>query len=361
MGESIWGDPFSPANDIAHPREEYFAHVDRVLNIAKKHGYVLFFGVAGAASHPPDVFLNEGADKAREYGRYIGNRYKNQGNIIWQFGNDWKTYTNPMHNNVILSMAAGIREGDGGRHPMSLEIYPTPKCSLDSAPWKQYIDVNLAYSYAPIYTTVNRCYNQAAIPVVSIETIYELGTKREINCRHGYCGTPRILRSMQHWAILSGALGGHVCGHEDMWNIDHNDILQRLDTAPQKQLLNIKTLYGSRRWYDLIPDSNHSVVTGGYGECPAGAEWGYDVGKADCTTTARTPDGKLVIAYMERPRAATVDMSKLSGPAKAQWFNSATGVYSAIAGSPLPNRGSKVFTPPSGGEGDWVLIIEATN
>ena len=51
-----------------------------------------------------------------------------------------------------------------------------------------------------------------------------------------------------------------------------------------------------------------------------------------------------------------VNMTKLSGPAKAQWFNPRNGAYSAIPGSPFANSGAKVFMPPEAG--DWVLVLE---
>jgi hypothetical protein len=55
-------------------------------------------------------------------------------------------------------------------------------------------------------------------------------------------------------------------------------------------------------------------------------------------------------------------MTKLSGPAYAQWYDPSAGAYSAVAGSPLANTGSKSFTPPTAkhadGSDDWVLVLE---
>jgi hypothetical protein len=231
-------------------------------------------------------------------------------------------------------------------------VYPTPS---DAAAWKPYVDVDLAYTYAPTYTQVKKCYNQSNLPVVMFEAVYETdGTPN--SCRHGYCGTERVLHSVEHWSILSGAVAEQFYGHEATWVIDHGDVVNRLNTIPQKQLLHVKSLYSTRRWYDLVPDFNHTVVTSGYGNCPAGAEWGYNFAAAACTTTARASDGTLIIAYMESRRATTVNMAKLSGPAKAQWFNPRNGAYTTIAGSPFANSGSKVFVPPE--SGDWVLVLE---
>jgi hypothetical protein len=252
-------------------------------------------------------------------------------------------------------LAAGIKETDTGNHLMTLELMPLPKCSSDAAAWRPYVSIDAAYTYAPAYKQVKECYNQSKLPVVLFEAVYETdGTP--FSCRHGYCGTERVLRSVEHWSILSGASAGHFYGNQANVTIDHGDVANRLNTIPQRQLLHVKNLYSTRRWYDLVPDFAHTVVTSGYGNCPAGREWGYNVAAAACTTTARTPDGTLVIAYMESRRATTVNMTKLSGPAKAQWFNPRNGAYSTIPGSPFANSGAKVFMPPEAG--DWVLVLE---
>ncbi len=82
-------------------------------------------------------------------------------------------------------------------------------------------------------------------------------------------------------------------------------------------------------------------------------------------TTARTPDGKLVIAYIPTNATGpvTVDMSKLSGSVTARWFDPTTGTYTTISGSPFANSGSRSFSPPStshsDGSRDWLLVLEA--
>ena len=68
-------------------------------------------------------------------------------------------------------------------------------------------------------------------------------------------------------------------------------------------------LFRSRAWYDLVPDQNHEVVTGGLGEFRG----------LDYLTAGRTTDGSTVIAYMPSRRTITVDMSKVSGSQAAGW------------------------------------------
>ncbi len=82
----------------------------------------------------------------------------------------------------------------------------------------------------------------------------------------------------------------------------------------------------------------------------------------DYVTAARTPDGKLVIAYIPSVRAITVDMTKLSGRIRARWFDPTKGTYTAVAGSPFPNTGRRQFKPSgtnADGAGDWVLVLTA--
>ena len=144
----------------------------------------------------------------------------------------------------------------------------------------------------------------------------------------------------------------------------------------------------SKKWYDLIPDQTHTVVTAGYDSfsCLIGtflAYFGKDrdrlysralvrfrkylaigsITTSTCATAARTSDGSLVMAYMPTIRTITVDMSKLASIATARWYDPTNGEYTDIDGSPFANTGSRKFTPPgsnSSGDGDWVLVLEAS-
>ena len=155
-----------------------------------------------------------------------------------------------------------------------------------------------------------------------------------------------------------------------------------LDTPGVIQLGYMKDLFAGRKWYDLVPDQTHTVVTAGYDGLA-----GY-VGKLSAyignfsgtvtrvkrltgfgsiatntyATAARTADGSLVMAYMPSIRTITVDMSKLAGPTTAHWYDPTNGKYSDVGGSPFANSGYRQFTPPghnSSGDSDWILVLEA--
>jgi hypothetical protein len=68
------------------------------------------------------------------------------------------------------------------------------------------------------------------------------------------------------------------------------------------------------------------------------------------------------MAYLPSGGSPTVDLSTLSGPVTARWYDPAAGTFTSIPGSPFPNAGSMQFTTPginAGGDDDWVLVLEA--
>jgi hypothetical protein len=125
----------------------------------------------------------------------------------------------------------------------------------------------------------------------------------------------------------------------------------------------IKALLEPRAWFNLVPDQQHKLVTSGYGTFDGESHEGnHYVMTSDYVTAGRTPDGKLAIAFMPSLRPLKIDLSQLSGPAIAQWYDPSCGKFSPIQGSPFANSGKQDFIPPGNntdGDGDWLLVLEA--
>jgi hypothetical protein len=123
----------------------------------------------------------------------------------------------------------------------------------------------------------------------------------------------------------------------------------------------VTNLFSHRRWFDLVPDTGHRLVTSGYGSYSAGG----DLNDNDYVTAAHTPDGALAIAYLPTGQPVVVDMRRMAGPrVQAQWYDPTSGSYSTIPGSPFAPRGSRRFTVPGRndeGDEDWVLVLTATS
>jgi hypothetical protein len=108
-------------------------------------------------------------------------------------------------------------------------------------------------------------------------------------------------------------------------------------------------------WWTLVPDHGNRTLIGGQGHYMG------DQGD-DYALAARTRDGRMMVAYTPVTHDLEIDLSRLSGPAKARWFNPVTGLFSEIGS--VPNEGTRRFRSPGDngtGREDWVLVIEVDN
>jgi hypothetical protein len=218
--------------------------------------------------------------------------------------------------------------------------------SLDDPAWVPLIKVDAAYTYAPTYQQVLAEYNRSNIPVFMVEAVYEFE-----NISNHEPGTPLTLRRQAYWSFLSGTTG-QLYGNGYTWRFD-SGWKSHLNTPGSVQFGYAARLFSKLPWYRLVPDQKHQVVTSGYGT----------FGTLDYVTAAATPDGTLAIAYMPTARTISVDMAKLAGATRAQWFDPTTGRYSDISGSPFAHSGMRSFTPPAqnaSGDTDWVLVLSAS-
>src|SRR5437667_191624 len=69
------------------------------------------------------------------------------------------------------------------------------------------------------------------------------------------------------------------------------------------------------------------------------------------------------MAYVPTARTVTVDMSMLSGPVIARWYDPAAGTFASIAGSPFTTATAREFETTRNSAGgprneDWVRVLE---
>ena len=342
--------PFTPRTDLSTPNEAYFARVDRMLQLAAQYGFLVILDPAETGGWL-GVLQTNGLTQCRAYGQYLGTRYKDFPNIVWMSGNDFGSWrTNPTDDALVQAVAMGIKDFDPN-HIHTIEFLTPPAVtSLDDSAWVPIVSLNAAMTYFPTYADVLRGYNQAFVPVFMVEANYEFE-----NITNMDPSTPAILRRQEYWTALSGATG-QLYGNHYTWQFIP-DWQNQLDTPGAVQIGYLKALFEPRAWYNLVPDQAHSVLTAGYGTFVDSAS----IGANDYVTAARTPDGTLVMAYVPTTSTITVDMSQLSGPVTASWYDPAAGTFISVTGSPLANVGSMDFTTPgtnADGDADWVLVLE---
>lgn len=347
--------PWTTPGDLTTPNEAYFAHCDRIIKLAAKHGLVVFLDPAETGGFLP-VMLANGVANCYQYGQYLGDRYKKFNNIIWMSGNDFQNWSDPDSDAVVTAVAEGIQSVDK-RHIHTVELNYLLSGSLDDPNWAPIISLNASYTYYPTYAEVLKDYNLANYdPVFLVEADYEFENGAD----------PERLRRQAYWTLLSGATGliygnGYIWPFKPGWRDS-----ARLNTMGARQLRYAKALFKRRAWYALVPDQDHTLVTDGYGTFSDGTgESPHDsISQNDYVTAACTPDGRLAMAYIPSGGTITVDMTKLSGPVRARWYDPAGGKFIKISRKKLPNVGLLQFTTPGyNADGpfhsDWVLVLEA--
>jgi hypothetical protein len=335
--------PFTTFNDLSTPNEAYFARADRILRLAQSYGFLVILDPIETGGWL-DVMRSNGVDKCRAYGQFLGRRYVDFDNILWMHGNDYQDW-GPFNDAFTTAVAAGIRDFDK-RHLQTVELNAFVSGSLDDPAWAPLIDVNATYTYFPTYEQVLKDYNRPNfLPTFMVEAGYEFENNTGTTP-----GIPQVLRRQEYWTLLSGATGQLYGNHYTWQFID--GWKSQLDTPGAVQMALVTRLFRWLPWYDLVPDQAHTVVTSGYGT----------FGADDYVTAARTASGDLVMAYVPTARTVTVDMSQLSGPVRARWYDPAAGTVTNIVGSPFANAGMVDFTTPGNnadgaGNEDWVLVL----
>ena len=251
----------------------------------------------------------------------------------------------------------------GARHIHTVELdYPTSG-SRDDESWTPIIGLDAAYTYYPTYAQVLKEYARPDyVPTFMVEANYEW--------EHDYTG-PKTLRRQEYWSLLSGA-AGQLYASRYTWQFTPMRLVANkfgwratpgwrntLDSTGVKEFEYVTKLFAERRWFDLVPDQRHELLTSGIGTF---ANRG-SVNDSDYATAASTPDGKLAIAYLPGRRRITVDLGRLGPNVRASWYDPTAGRFVSVAGSPFPDRGKRDFTPPArnaAGDDDWALVLTAS-
>jgi hypothetical protein len=336
--------------DLRKPNQTYFTRLDHIVELAAKHGILVFLDPMETAGWLTTL-RNNGLAADYAYGQYLGQRYRKFANVAWMNGNDFSGWQNSRDNAAVKAVASGIKSTDPD-HIQTIEFNPPTGSSLDDPAWRSMVSINGAYVYGPTYIQMLYNYNQKPVmPVFLMEAHYDLE-----KVGNDY-GTPPVLRREEYWTMLSGGRG-QFYGNRYTWSFDPG-WQSNLDTEGVAQFMIWRQFFDSLPWWDLVPDQNHTVVTDGLGNY---GTLQTRVSRSDFCTAARTSDGSLVVVYIPTPRTISINMASLKAPAVARWFDPTNGTYATVPGAPFANTGTRQFTPPGkngGSDGDWVLLIKA--
>jgi len=309
---------------LSTPNEGFFSAVDAIVRIAARKNLVLVIGLYHKSPEYGTMITRE---NARAWGAWVGRRFRSAPNVIWSMYPEAKDSCVPL----VRELAAGLAEGDGGSHLITVHPDPSPASSswIHTEPWLSFNTLQSWKSTHLNYEMVAADYARTPVkPVVNGEARYEAegGT------------TPLDVRKGAWWSCLAG--GFYTFGHGGNW-MKPAGWRDWIDSPASRQMKVLGDFLRSLDWWTLVPDQ--TVISGDAGERAA----------------ARSRNRDWAIVYLPSGGMVSVDLGALrtSGSAHASWMDPATGRRES-AGS-FPAAGTHQFTPPQG-LADAVLLLQAT-
>ena len=396
-GDDTWFGVYPFADQqFDKPNERYFRHVDFVVDAARANNIALSMALvwSGCCGEGWGPVLNSAYNKRNDfeplkrYARFISARYRDAGNVMIFLGGD------SSENRVQFEkMAIALKEVAPNilvaHHPSSWYGHLDTR-GIKSSTCKDehghgdYLDVSWTYTYWPGQNNREHSHpywlnhmewnrNQNVPQGVSKARPFLLGEAGYENERGSKV---RRIRRLMHWNFICGA-SGHAFGNGSIWGLKP-DWKSQLDSPGSIALGHMLDIYGKRPWWRLVPEQPKEEYFIGDPIRIAGAETFIVSGQEKYdnirslnekrgekfVAAAKTPDGRLVMAYFPHHYSqggVEIDMTRLAGPAVGKWIDPQSAEETVIKGSPLANRGSRVFTPPgsnSFGDRDWILALE---
>lgn len=398
----------SPTPPCTSPNPAYWSQVDAVITAAQNAGLVVLFdplpwgvnfgtameNITGPVNYPTNDF---------NFGVYLGNRYKNFSNIIWQFGQDFRHGALPDQNfmDYMAQVIAGVASVDTNHlitAQMNFNASYTQQgyqvacnASCTSAFWNprfgNAMNVNFVYSYFETYDEVLQAYNcgpngtctiQASngtnsiggssgnapsnqLPPVTMPLFLgEANYENANNTGALSSNANAFITRLQNWYTMTSGGAGFEFGNAHISHFDSSPLWStQLNSTATLQVAFLANLFKQFNWWTFFPDQTHQVVTAGFGTYNTGNENLYNATYATTTWDGST----TAIIYTPVSTTLTVNMTKFSGPVTARWYDPTTGNFTTIPGSPFVNSGSQNFAAPLGthsdgtGANDWVLVL----
>lgn len=359
-----------PFTDLAKWKynEAYFQHIDLILDLAMQRdihiallptwGDKLFKHSWGIG---PEIFNPK---TAYDYGKWIGNRYKDRKNLIWVLGGDRNPRENSEDIEVWNQMAKGILETQNPTNKILITFHPQPMEPGGSSVWfheADWLNFNMHQTgHCPNYPTYSRITYDYQLsptkPTIDGEPMYEEHPKCFNAKELGYSEATDI-RKIMYWNVFAGAAGQTYGCHAvwQMYDLDKAPINaplkpwhQSLDLEVANQVKHLKNLMLSRPYFDRIPDQRLIAENQEEDET--------------LVVATKSRSGDYAFFYFPTGKSIRLDLSGLKNQKlRFSWYDPRTGV---TLDYPIQIVNPKLVpvTPPSSGRGnDWVLIVDTVN
>ncbi len=371
LGVNVYGDSaffnkdvskenITKGNDFQDDTQyDFWDHVDFIVTEAEKRGiYMAMVPVwGGNVKHISEA-------QAGAYASFLGNRYKNNSNIIWLNGGDIKG-TDGL--NVWKKIGNTLRAVDQN-HLITFH----PRGRNSSSAWfhnEPWLDFNMFQSGHRSYaqdTSANETLHYGEDNWKYVDYDYNLKpTKPTLDAEPSYEDIPYGLhrsdepywqdfeiRRYAWWSVLAGG-SGFTYGHNSVMQFytpgdsgisffPRVPWQQALDAPGARQMQYLKRLILSKPYLERVPDQ---AMIANQGE-----RYNYLVA---------SKGKKYALIYTYNGRNIELNLGRCAGKTvKCSWYNPRNGEYIAIG--TFRNRGTRSFDPPGvEKEGnDWVLQLQ---
>ncbi|MDJ0572226.1 MAG: glycoside hydrolase family 140 protein [Pleurocapsa sp. MO_192.B19] len=346
VGTGTKGEPAGFSGNL-QPIESHFQEMDHLVKEAKKRGMYI-----AIATGWWQIVQDFDADALYKFGKFIGDRYKDDDNIIWLSAGESGGHRRKQELAFkrVKSLVQGIRDGDTGNKLLTIHAdfqrgtsiskmntlvdfqnWQTSQwCCPDDLPRKDdrhwTVWEAIAYDYGQSPTK----------PTFDSEAWYE-----NTNLGGGTPATPYNVRRRAYFSIFAGGFG-HSYGGSGIWDATSNfdQALQLEGSTHIGYLSQLLHALGSD-FLKLRPTQSMIV---------SGQSSNYD--QHIQATSAN--DGSYALVYTAGTPSFTLDLSPLSSESVSViWFNPRTKELSR--GNAVTRRNQVNFATP--GKGDWVLVL----
>jgi hypothetical protein len=370
------------------PNEAYFQLVDFAVEAAEKHG--LYIGLlptwgdkmTAPWGDGPRIFDLNDAQKCRDYGFWLGRRYRNAGNLLWILGGDrparLATISRSWHHPwdagfteqtdwtpLWRAMADGIRMGVEGNCLIAYHPQGGSESTSTMLHGEEWLDINMMQSGhggghdVTVWDWIARDYKlRPAKPTLDAEPNYEehpVSPWPVYDPGNGYFDAYDV-RKQCYRSVFSGG-AGVIYGNHCIWQFcdsaRESILLARMDWTHALHCPGAVQVGHLRRLIDRFArfgrEPDDDIMTTGVGE----------FGTRKCATRGRGWEYALV--YVPTPGTAVGIREDAFEPAQttAEWFDPRTGETTPATAEP-DSKGSARFVTPNANpidEPDWVLVL----
>jgi hypothetical protein len=365
--------PFATASDLSSANSSdsgvvrYWANLDWIIDQAALRGIAVvlwpaYLGYPNTGEGWWSELGSMSTPSVRNYGSWIGNRYKGKTNVIWAGLGD-QTPSGVLRTNAIalIDSIKAVAPQPWAAEAMGGNSSPALLADVGSDIATR-IDMHSFYGYGPgnnacNYDKADESYSSIPPkPVWMQEPGYE-------NVAFVGTGASWETQRSRLWSVTGGATAGDGFGSDPAFYL-RGAIPGIVQTEGARLSKLAFELLGSIPWQSMVPQPNWTgagaratpvLVTSGRGTHQT----------KDWITASVTMNGSHAVVYVPptgtSPRSFTVDASQMGAGFNAKWWDPNSGALATIGS--FPDSGTLTFTTPgansSGARNDWVLVLAA--